>query len=576
MIRKDVIIHPSSDCGNAMVWSALEDLVPVRFRNATEPVECGTADGVIILSGDERVLKTAVAAGRKCFVVCNGTSVAIDKSDARIKFTSSLMLDRRLRCREIRHNKTCELRKMALQTGDEIIARYNDHPIWIKRVHGDLPLDLVAAPLPALNPGEYPFDYLNGDNYIQLLPLLHFLREITADITWTRPPLKACLIFDDPNLHWKSYGFLRYNDVVKKAKAHGFHVAFATIPLDAWLAHRGTAQLFKENPDHLSLLIHGNNHTREELADPRTEDEYLRLLAQSLKRITHLERRTGLRVARAMVAPHSACGKAAMAAMLALGFEGAYIDPWSLRNWSAERLWPPSFGLQIAELIDGGFPVLPRFGMSPSSESHFVISAFLDRPLVSVGHHYTVDGGLEPLTRISAIVNSFEGVEWEKPDKILRSRFLTFQKGSTLCIKPYSCRSILTVPEEVNAIVVEVSRPGTVDAPTKFILTRERDRQLKRMKVEVGLPVEVLPGDRIVLVSDNLGVVDYRQVELPAMSTGTLFRRILCEIRDRCTPALPVQIRRKQCHPGAGPLGSGSASPPGRAERHGFDPSSTA
>jgi hypothetical protein len=525
-----------------MLWLALEDLVPVRFRDSADPAECATADGVIILSGDERVLETAVAAGRMCFMVCKAPSIAMVGADARIKFANSPVLDRRLRGREIRHKKTGELRKVALWSGDEILARYNEHPVWIRRVHGDRPIDLIATSLPELNGGEYLFDYLNSEHFIQVLPLLHFLRQITADIAWTSPPLKACLMFDDPNLHWKSYGFLDFDKVLREAKAHRFHVAFATIPLDAWWTHPSTVRLFKENPDYLSLLIHGNDHTRAELVRPRNEVEYFRLVAQSLKRIAHLECRTGLDVAWAMAAPHSGCGEPAMAAMLAMGFEGACIDPWSLRDESPKRLWP-SFGLEITEMMDGGFPVLPRFRMSSLSESHIVITAFLDRPLIAVGHHQTLNGGLEVLTHISGIINSFEGVEWGNSANILRSRFLSFQDGSTLFIKPYSPRIILTVPGEVNGIVVELPRAEAVNNPTEFIMTSERVGRSRPMRIKVGLPGKVTPGDRIELMSNNLGVLDYRRVGIPPLSVPTLLRRILCEFRDRCAPVLPIQMR---------------------------------
>ena len=255
----------------------------------------------------------------------------------------------------------------------------------------DISTDIVSAPLPKLTGGEQPFDYLDGQQFIQLLPLLHFLRQVTTDLAWRRPPLRACMMFDDPNLHWTSYGHMSYRELVKQAKAFGYHVAMATVPLDAWGPHRRSVSLFKNNPERLSLLIHGNDHRRQELAQTRPPEEYFQLLAQSLQRIGVLKKRPGSKIARVMVPPHEALSEAAFAAMLALGFEGASLTPWMLRYWNSKRQWPATFGLEIAEMMDG-FPVLPRFDLSATSEGPIVISAFLGRPIVLFEHHEALGG----------------------------------------------------------------------------------------------------------------------------------------------------------------------------------------
>src|SRR5437588_776228 len=87
--------------------------------------------------------------------------------------------------------------------------------------------------------------------FVALLALVHFLREVSAEHRWTPPPLRASFIVDDPNLHWPSYGFLRYRELVAHADAHGYHVALATVPLDGWFAHPAAARLLRERADRL-------------------------------------------------------------------------------------------------------------------------------------------------------------------------------------------------------------------------------------------------------------------------------------------------------------------------------------
>jgi len=38
------------------------------------------------------------------------------------------------------------------------------------------------------------------------------------------PPLRACFVIDDPNLHWPSYGHLDYRRMAEHARRGGYHV----------------------------------------------------------------------------------------------------------------------------------------------------------------------------------------------------------------------------------------------------------------------------------------------------------------------------------------------------------------
>ena len=73
------------------------------------------------------------------------------------------------------------------------------------------------------------------------------------------------MLFDDPNLRWRSYGFINYGELLEHADAHGYHVAMAMIPLDAGRPNRAAAALFRERRDRLSLVFHGNDHIKGEL-----------------------------------------------------------------------------------------------------------------------------------------------------------------------------------------------------------------------------------------------------------------------------------------------------------------------
>ena len=68
-------------------------------------------------------------------------------------------------------------------------------------------------------------------------------------------------MFDDPNLHSPTYGFISFSDLADHARANRYHAAMATVPLDGYWFNERAAAVFRENPRYISILIHGNNHT---------------------------------------------------------------------------------------------------------------------------------------------------------------------------------------------------------------------------------------------------------------------------------------------------------------------------
>ncbi len=269
------------------------------------------------------------------------------------------------------------------------------------------------------------------------------------------PPLRACFMFDDPNLHWMSYGCIDYRKLAAHALEHNYHVTFATIPLDAWLVHPATARFFAEHARTLSLLIHGNNHTLQELAQDYPPAQRAALLAQALTRIQRLEGRSGCRVSRVMAAPHGACSEAMMKDMARLGFEAACISHGSLRAHNRGRSWTRSLGLRVSEIVVG-LPVLPRMGFPKGDQNGFLLAALLNQPIIAMGHHQDVGGGLDLLADMAAFINSLGPVQWLNTEAIARSNFSSRREAGGMRVKMWSRRIRLRVPAGIRQIQVEL------------------------------------------------------------------------------------------------------------------------
>jgi hypothetical protein len=405
-------------------------------------------------------------------------------------------------------------------------------------------VDFVAVEPPKLTDDQYLCEYLQAGQFLRLLPLFHFLREVTEDLAWTAPPLRACFMFDDPNLHGSSYGYINYREILKHSKIHNYHVSLATIPIDAWYVHPETANLFHENASRISLLIHGNNHTREEMAFSGTDGYKLGLLAQAVKRIERFERNSGLEVSRVMAAPHSACTEDMMHLMLLLGYEAICL-PWnSLFRFNPHHRWSPTIGLDMVGFQNSGLPIIPRVRLRPEWnpqlrlypdwKTGIILNAFLSQPIIPMGHHQDAGGGMELLAQVADTINRLGNIKWMDMKGIARSNYMTRLEGKLLRIKMYSRRIALQVPEDIDEISVE--RPWIAeDSETETLLCKQTGPlKLTAGRVATGISVQSLNTIEIMSVPNT--TLHHTDVPSPPFRLWPVARRLLTESRDRVLP----------------------------------------
>jgi hypothetical protein len=370
-----------------------------------------------------------------------------------------------------------------------------------------------------------------------LLPLVHFLRELTAPVDWQPPAARACIVFDDPNLHWPSYGFVKLGELNEHAHAHGYHASLAMVPLDAWFAHPAAVRTLKQSEGAISLAVHGNDHNGGELGRQQTEVEGLALAAQALRRIAAFERRTGIAVDRTMVPPHEECSQATVEGLLRSGFEAITMTrpfPWLARpprTWLAR---PPGADALVGWRptdFAGALPVLLRHPLLSRDAPELVLRAFLDQPLILYGHHGDLsEGGLDVLAGAVAEVNQLGETRWCSLGEIVAANLETRRQGTQLSVRPLSRRARVLVPDAVEQLVVEL--PDAHPGPAGERLTV--DGQATRF----GDSVEVVPGATVELRLQAADLVDAGAVPAPPRQPIALARRALGEGRDRLLPLL--------------------------------------
>lgn len=307
------------------LFAALEQAFPVRFEHA-ETLDPEQFDGALAIGPG-----TPTAAAGEIPTLVFPVQAEGRREDVQVELAADTRLAGPLRAAAIPESSAPGDHPFAAPPSSRALASVGRKPVWWRSGDGGQPLLLSAYPLAQPREGEALREHFRAGRFMGLLPLVHFLWALLGGRGWTPPPLRASFVIDDPNLHWPSYGFLGYRQLVDHASRHGYHVGFATVPLDGRLVNPRAAALVRENPSALSLLMHGNNHTSRELGRLGGDADAERAIAQALRRIAALERRSGVDVERVMAPPHGACSEPALRAMFRLGLEAACISrpyPW--------------------------------------------------------------------------------------------------------------------------------------------------------------------------------------------------------------------------------------------------------
>jgi hypothetical protein len=413
--------------------------------------------------------------------------------------------------------------------GEKILAICDSAPVWVLAIKEGIRHYRSGFALPEIPQNGNLVDVLGGDRFIEMLILLQWLRESFSDVCYQGPPLRACFMFDDPNLHWPRYGCVDYSQIAQHALRGNYHVSFATIPLDTWFTHKKTADIFRRNPNHLSLLVHGNNHTWLELARRRSEASRLGLLSQALTRVEHLERTTGIPVSRVMVPPGGACVEETLGDLPKCGFEAACISHGSLRLFNQDRIWTRTLGYRPAELIQG-CPVLPRWALSraPSAVNTVLLAAYLNQPIILRGHHNDLKDGIELLDEMGKLINGLGSVLWSDLTDVSRRNYCWRMNGHVFRVKPMGRR--LTVHRPAGATEMMIESNGFDDWS-----------EWQTAGIE-SAPLDVTAGECVSLSDTAVDSISLkvlteeqlpRRISEPRFAPLPILRRVLTEGRDR-------------------------------------------
>ena len=430
--RARIGIFPASERNTrGRLLAALEEAYPVSFEGRDRWAEL---DGILTIGPD---VPPDLPAGLPCLHTVGeerGDALGEERPagdvHAEVTLATDPALAPPLRGARLTDRRCGPLPAETLAPGQLPLASIGGAPAWVAEGANHAHELLAAAPA-ELAEGESLRERLAPGRCLALLALVRFLQRLsTTQPSWAAPP-QAAFVLDDPNLHWPTYGHLRYEQLALHAREHGYHMSIAMAPLDGWLAHRGVVRIFSEHAGQLSLCIHGNDHLGPELGRIDSDAQGLALAQQALARAGAFQRRTGVPFERVMVPPHEQLSEQAARGLRASGFAAVCVSrpyPWIVPRSplpaAALGAGPPERGALAGwggrELVAGGLPLLLRAGFDAPRED-LVLRAFLGQPLILYGHHDLLANGLDVLAEATAAIDALGAVRWGSLAAIARA-----------------------------------------------------------------------------------------------------------------------------------------------------------
>ncbi len=506
---RTILVEPAEEwAGRRRLFDALAMALDVRFVAGRDVQESAVA--AIVFGADDRTRSIPTLA-----LPAGATRTA--PTSAALEFAEDAPIDRALRGNSL-HEREIALESLSATDGVVVYASSGSGPVWIRR--GDH--EHVAAGLPELA-GDAPLrSLLQAGSSFPLVAIVDFIRRV-APPTHAPPPPFACFLFDDPNLHSSTYGYVRFGALAADAAVVGYHAAFATIPLDGWYASPRALELFKANRETLSLLIHGNDHVRRELGRPLEADARVALLQQGMRRIEQFERRYGIAVAHVMAPPHGACSEEMAADLVGTGYRALCVSrpyPW-LSSPPVDR---PLAGWRPTEIVAGGLPIIPRLHLD-SDRDEIILRSFLRQPLVLYGHHTDLRTGLTVLNDAAAHVRAaMPDAQWRSLEAISKGLYSTRTSNGLLDLRLHTRAIRVTVPEGVDSLAIDWPEPLTGDRVV-----------VNGIAVAEGSTTPVAAGATVDVHVERQGLPGGAR---PPFRPWPYVRRALSESRDRLRPLL--------------------------------------
>ncbi len=283
----------------------------------------------------------------------------------------------------------------------------------------------VAAENHAVAPPASPDPFRQPPMFASMAAAILFLHYAGGDRVWHSPAAYANFTIDDPWLR-QPYGYVDYGELVQHARAHNFHATIAFIPWNFDRSQSSAVSIFRENPDKLSISIHGNNHVHQEFGPLASHalSEQVENMRQGLARMEEFRALTHIPYDPVIIFPHSIAPEATFSELR----KNEYLGTANSLNVPSDATAPAGadFALRTATLRFGDFPSLRRYSAEAEiPPAQIAIDAFLGNPILFYAHESFFASGMDAFDKTADLVNRLQpGTRWDGLGSIIRHLYL--------------------------------------------------------------------------------------------------------------------------------------------------------
>ena len=413
-----------------------------------------------------------------------------------------------------------------------------DKVAFLKLAWNGLPVFVSSERLIDIDAELTTFNFDIRDHFFSAVPLVSYIRWAFPCSSWHAPEASASLIIDDPLLK-PTHGFVDFQELLSLMKRHNFSTNVAFIPWNWRRSAPEVVRLFRENPEHFSLSVHGCDHTRAEFGSSSQQRLYWKA-QQALERMNRHESITGVSHDRVMVFPQGIFSEAAMSALKRTDLIA------SINNdiISADR---HPRAIRISDVWDIAvmgytFPLFTRRYPWEGIEN-FAFDALLGKPAIAVIHHDYCSDHCAKLVKFIEQLNALPSAPtWRNLGELVR--------------RSYRQREVSPRAMEVEMYGTEL-RIENLSGQSKRFLIRRRESEpsaIQRIGADgqeitwrqtngrVDFEIELNPGENqvIKIKFHDLTGRERNGDSLP-YRFKTMLRRYLCEMRDNYV--VPLRYR---------------------------------
>ena len=404
-----------------------------------------------------------------------------------------------------------------------------DKAAFLKLNCNGLPVFVSSEGLIDIDAELTTFNFDIRDHFFSAVPLVSYIRWAFPQSSWHGPETSACLVIDDPLLK-PTHGFVDFQELLCLMKRHNFSTNIAFIPWNWRRSAPAVVRLFRENPEHFSLSVHGCDHTRAEFGSVGQQRLYWKA-RQALERMDRHEAITGISHDPVMVFPQGVFSEAAMSALKRTNLIASV-------NNDIISADPHPRAITISDVWDIAvmrypFPLFTRRYPWEGIEN-FAFDALLGKPAIAVIHHDYCSDHCARVVNFVQQVNALQcAPTWRNLGDVVRRSFRQ--------------RLDSTGAVEVEMYGTELRLENRSGQPKRFLIRRRecepsaierictdgQEMAWRQVDGRINFEIDLNASEsRVVKIKFHDFAGKERNRDKLSYRFNTMLRRYLCEMRD--------------------------------------------